>query len=108
MMKDILTRVYKNIGDIIGEPLRDVILFGSYARGDYDEESDIDIAVIIDQDRAALRKYQEQLIRMASDFSLNEDVLLSVCCIPQKEYNEYRDALPFYRNIHTEGVRLSA
>jgi uncharacterized protein len=32
----------------LGEKLEKVILFGSYARGDYDEESDIDIMVIAD------------------------------------------------------------
>ena len=107
-MKDLLLSIYKNIHEIIGEPLRDVILFGSYARGDYDTESDIDIAVIIDLDRETLKKYQNNLIHMASEYSLNEDVLLSICCIPQKEFEEYREALPFYRNIYSEGVRLSA
>ncbi len=107
-MKDVLLSVYNNIHEIIGEPLQEVILFGSYARGDYDAESDIDIAVIIDMDREALKKYQNKLIHMASEYSLNEDVLLSVCCIPSKEFEEYREALPFYRNIYSEGVRLSA
>ncbi len=107
-MKDVLLRVYNNIHEIIGEPLQEVFLFGSYARGDYDSESDIDIAVIIDLDREALKKYQNELIQMASEYSLNEDVLLSVCCIPKKEFEEYREALPFYRNIYSEGVRLSA
>ena len=55
-MKDVLLRVYNNIHEIIGEPLQEVFLFGSYARGDYDSESDIDIAVIIDLDREALKK----------------------------------------------------
>ena len=107
-MKDVLLSIYKNIHEIIGEPLQEVILFGSYARGDYDAESDIDIAVIIDMDRESLKKYQNKLIHMASEYSLNEDALLSICCIPSKEFEEYRDALPFYRNIYSEGVRLSA
>ena len=50
-LRAILNQIYRNTHSIIGDPLIDVILFGSYARGDYDEGSDIDIALIVDMDR---------------------------------------------------------
>ena len=94
-LQAILSRIYKNTHSIVGNPLIDVILFGSYARGDYDEESDIDIALIVDLAREELKQF-------------DNDVLVSVVSIPAKEFEYWKNDLPFYRNVDTEGVRLNA
>lgn len=108
VLQDLLNRIYKNSQEIIGAPLQEVILFGSYARGDYDEESDIDIALIIDLDRESLRQFNDSLGHMSSEMSLDNDVLLSIISIPADEFEYWKKDLPFYRNVDTEGVRLSA
>ena len=41
---------------VFGEKFQSVILYGSYARGDYDEESDIDIMITVDMSREELKK----------------------------------------------------
>lgn len=86
----------------------DVILFGSYARGNYDEESDIDIALIIDLPREDMKKYDKELNHMSSVISLDNDVLVSIVSIPSKEFEYWKKDLPFYRNVDVEGVRLNA
>jgi predicted nucleotidyltransferase len=43
----ILSKTINKFQDIFKDALRDVILYGSYARGDYDEESDIDIVALV-------------------------------------------------------------
>lgn len=47
-LKMILSLVLQQVKLIVGDDLSETILYGSYARGDYDAESDIDIALIID------------------------------------------------------------
>ncbi len=42
-LKQILDELLKYVTPIFSEKLKRVILFGSYARGDYDEELDIDV-----------------------------------------------------------------
>ena len=42
----ILTEVLERSRTIFGSSLVNGYLYGSYARGDYDDESDVDIAVI--------------------------------------------------------------
>ena len=46
-MADIFDEIIQNLKKI--NPLR-IILFGSYAKGQLDEESDIDLVVIVDTD----------------------------------------------------------
>ena len=94
--------------DITGDNLCEAILYGSYARGDFDEESDIDIVLILSLDREETRKYKDSLTELMSSLSLSYDKVVCISCIPKKEFEQYRSVLPYYRNIDTEGVRLSA
>ena len=45
-LNEILERVVGGSKTLFGDNLDSVILFGSYARGDYDDESDIDIMIM--------------------------------------------------------------
>ena len=104
----ILKEVVINTTKIFGDKLVAVILYGSYARGDYSTDSDIDIALLVDMDRMSLKKYDDLLVSQMTYFMLEHDVLVSFNDIPVKEFEEYKDVLPYYRNIVEEGVRLKA
>lgn len=45
-IQNILTLFVKEVKRVLGEDMDKVIVYGSYARGDYDEHSDIDIMVL--------------------------------------------------------------
>ena len=107
-LHELSKKIYAGTTNIVGPSLRDVILFGSYARGDYDAESDIDIALIVSEGRDEIKRYNRDLVHLVSDISLNDDILVSICCIPESEFETYKEAMPFYRNINIEGVRLNA
>lgn len=93
---------------IVGSELEEIILYGSYARGDFDSESDIDIALIVNTSREGSVKYRKKMAELMSDISLEFDMLVSISCIPQNDFETYKEVLPYYRNINKEGVRLSA
>lgn len=107
-LDELLKKIYRSVEAIIGEPLKDVFLYGSYARGDYDAESDIDIALIINAERQKTSRYRKELVDLMSDLSLQNDIVICITCIPQSEFEEYKEILPYYKNISNEGVRLSA
>lgn len=107
-LDSLLKIIYKNMNASIGKSLKEVILYGSYARGDYDSESDIDIALIVDMERSEAEKLLRSLMSFVSDFSLENDIVVSLNCIPEDEFNHYKAVMPYYRNIDQEGVRLSA
>ena len=47
-LTELTSRVVLAARDSLGDKLNKVILYGSYARGDYDDESDIDIMILAD------------------------------------------------------------
>lgn len=104
----LLDEVVSKVTLIFDETLEAIILYGSYARGDYDEESDIDIALLVNSERIHLKEYDDKIVSLMTELNLEYDVLVSFASIPIQEYNEYKEVLPYYRNIEQEGVKLSA
>ena len=102
----ITTQLVKEYRSLYGTALKEVILYGSYARGDFDEESDIDIVAIVDQPRTELKKSYRKLGEVGSSFSLNYGLTISPSVIPFSDYTRYQNVLPYYRNISTEGILL--
>jgi uncharacterized protein len=91
---------------LFGKKLSKVILFGSYVRNQQDEESDIDIIVLVKEEQLSLKSYSYQIAEIVTDLNLKYDAVLSVILQSTDEYEEYKDTLPFFRNIQREGVMV--
>lgn len=101
--EDLFLKLVDGIRVIYPSSLKDVILFGSVARGTATEESDIDIAVLLDSDS----DYQhDSLLYLVTDLNLEYDVVISIITIDNNKFNEWCNVLPFYRNVKNEGVVL--
>ena len=85
------------------EKLFDVRLFGSYARGDYNEESDIDIMVILDVSVAEVRKSRHEICRIAAALELKYNATITPVLYGKDEYNT-RKTFGFCKNVEAEGV----
>lgn len=55
-LKKILQTIMDCYKQVYGDSLHTVYLYGSYARGDYDNESDIDIVAIVEGDGLNYKK----------------------------------------------------
>lgn len=102
---EILSKVYQSV---YGENLEKVILYGSYARGDYDSESDIDVVALVRGDRKQLQEQLKQIWDVSAELELQYGTIVSPTVIPYEEYEQYREDLPYYRNIEKEGVEIVA
>ncbi|MCQ2298241.1 MAG: nucleotidyltransferase domain-containing protein [Bacteroidales bacterium] len=81
-----------------------LILYGSQARGDAREDSDWDLLVLIDKDKAEASDYDELVYPFTSlGWSLGEMIIPVL--YTQKEW-QASSVTPFYKNIEKEGVRL--
>lgn len=92
------------MANLFGNKLSEVILFGSYARNQQDEESDIDILVLVKEDPLSLKSYSHKIAEIVTDINLQYDLVLSVILQSTDEYEKYKDVLPFFMNIQREGV----
>jgi len=106
-LNQILSRVRAEAENIFGDKLVDVILFGSYARGDYDRESDIDIMVRVNVDRHDLYEYRKKM-NAANELSLEHDIVVSTKLQDNFIFERYKNSLPFYQNVMKEGVLINA
>ena len=86
----------------------EAILFGSYARGDADLDSDIDVLLLIDASRQEIASRNWQVGDLAADLLLDYGVVVSPIVENREYFSRNLDLLPFYRNIDHEGVRISA
>lgn len=107
---DKLSNVTDNIVDggvkIFGNMIDKIILYGSYARGDYDEESDVDIMFILNCKDSELSHYRESICELSSDVGLDNDIMVSVLLKDKATFDKWLDVLPFYQNVEREGVVL--
>ena len=100
-----LTQIYRSV---YGENLVQVILYGSYARGDYHTDSDVDVVAIVHGDRKTLQQQLKKVWDSSCELELEYDTILSPTVIPYEEFKQYQTVLPCYRNISQEGVVISA
>ena len=83
-----------------------VILYGSCARGDYNSDSDIDVALIIKCDRMDAKKYGDDLARIATGFAMKYFVIVNFVCLPCEEFLEKKEWYQYFHNIDAEGEVL--
>jgi len=102
-IKSLLEKLKSGLKQIYGEQFREAYLYGSYARGDYDPDSDIDILIVLSD----FEKYGAELNRTSAligDLSLEYGPTVSVVFTRLREWQT--DKLPFLLNIHAEGVAV--
>lgn len=93
---------------VYGNYLKDIILYGFYARGDYDFESDMDIMVLVDLDDVRQREFRAILAERVTDISIKNDILISVIDNNYNDFNARSSYVPFYKNIVQEGIKIYA
>jgi len=102
----IISKMLRTYRSVYGNDLCKVYLYGSYARGDHQKDSDIDLAAIVRGDRADLQESLKKVWEESADLELEYGTIVSPTVIPQDEFEMYKDDLPYYRNIVNEGVEI--
>ena len=98
----ILRRLRHALDELYGERIERVVLFGSRARGDADDESDYDVAVFL-RDLTDRWRELDRLADLRADFLEEADVFIDAKPYPA---GAYRDRTTLMREIRREGVDL--
>ncbi len=100
-LTELLQTLRRALEELYGERLHQVILYGSHARGETSEDSDVDVMVVL---RGPVDPWQE-IVRMADpayDVQLEFGKLISLYPVAM---NRYRDSsLPVLVNAREEGI----
>ena len=102
-IEPILIEVKDGLRESYGERLKGIILYGSYARGDATEGSDIDIIVLLNE-ITDFDAELDKLFELIGQIDLKYDTLISIVPMEEKQYTARR--LPLILNAKREGVPI--
>ena len=100
-IKKLIAEFKQGLAKVYGRQLKAVYLYGSYARGDYDENSDVDVMIVLED----YQNYCDELDRsgeLISKLSLKYGISISRVIMKQRQWQN--DDTPLLRNIRAEGM----
>lgn len=101
-LRSIIQEFKDEIRKVVGSNLKRVLLFGSYARGDAEEGSDIDLLLIFESE---VRSDTMRKIRaLSNSLSLKYDVVISEFLFTEDDFKKYKT--PFLLNVKKEGILI--
>ena len=107
-LSEILQRYVDDLHKLYGSQLKSVILYGSYARGDFRADSDIDIMVLVDLADEEIREKGHDLSNVTFEYNFDNDLTIMQIVKNSDHFNKWIKAYPFYFNVKKEGVELYA
>ena len=106
-IENAINEFLSGINKILKNRVNKIILYGSYARGDYRKNSDLDIMVLTDLSEEEIVDMRTELWDYSYDIGLDNDIVISALLKNIDDFNYWLDTLPFYMNVQKEGVVLN-
>ncbi len=100
--QEILVHLKNHLKQNYGESIKEVILFGSHARGDSKEYSDYDILIVLDKDYSV--KDENKILDLCYDINLKHNILLDVHLLSENEISSMRGKQPIFVNALVSGI----
>ncbi len=99
----ILKEFKAEVEKLYGKRLKDVILYGSWARNEATEDSDIDLLIILEGCIQPGREI-DRMIDIITDLNLKYMVLISVYPVSEEDYRTLKS--PLLMNVRKEGLAV--
>lgn len=94
----------KQLEKELGYHIKEIILYGSYARGDFRTDSDIDILILVDL--KDFQDFEDKIFDLTYDFNMENDTEIMPIVQNIEHFNKWKNAYMFYRNVSMEGVAI--
>ena len=103
-MSNLINEYVTAIQKIYGTHLKQVILYGSYARGDFNADSDVDVMLLVDLPEEKLGEFSDDLSELGFDYNVDYNIWFMPVVKNIDHFNYWRQAYPFYSNVAKEGI----
>jgi uncharacterized protein len=100
-LQSILKEVKDALKNLYQDNLAEIILYGSYARNDFNENSDIDLLVVLNKLDSAGKEI-DKIVDVIYDINLKYNTFISIVPITNEEYRKINS--PLLLNVRKEGV----
>lgn len=87
------------------EPHAEIVLYGSYARGDYKTDSDMDILILLDKENVTYED-QKRISHPLYDLEFETNQVIAPLIRSKKTWYEKYPNTALFININKEGIRL--
>jgi predicted nucleotidyltransferase len=104
---DLLNGFVIKLKELLGTHLNDVILYGSYARNEAEEGSDIDVMILVDLPENEILKIRDEIYNFASDILYEKSILVSTIIHNKELFITRSGFVPFFRNVIQEGIKIN-
>lgn len=104
LSEDMREELVRGLTSIFQNNISMIILYGSMARNEATDESDIDVAIIVKNQMDNDTK--RQFVSWAADMDIRYERVFSIVDIQESNMMKWEKILPFYRNIREEGIIL--
>jgi predicted nucleotidyltransferase len=101
---DIKEELVEGLTGIFQKNISMIILYGSVARGEAADSSDIDIAIIVKE--PINQNTKKQFVSWAANMDLRYERVFSIVDIQESNMKKWEHVLPFYQNVRKEGIVL--
>ena len=96
----------KGVPEVLNEHLIKMFVYGSAARNDFNDDSDVDIAILTDLDRERVKKYDSALMDIVTSIAVHNGAIVEYICLPYNEFESKKNWYGYFRNIEEDGVLL--
>lgn len=106
-VESIIKKFAEELKAIFPDSVESIIVYGSYARGDYTDLSDVDIMVLVTLPEEEINKRKNATYDLAFDYFMESGIDFSVIVKNVKHFNKWVNQLPFYKNVKKEGIKIA-
>ena len=101
---EIFVKVAKKV---YGNKLKSIILYGSCARGDFSNDSDIDVLILLDVPPEKIGTERKRMLQVTDQLDWEYDVVLAPVYQNYAVYEKYIPVSVFYQNVEREGIKIA-
>ncbi len=102
----LLNEIENGLKQIYGDKLRKIILYGSYAREQEANRSDLDLMVLLDLPDEEIEGTNEEVLELTVDLTTRHGIFISIVKNNVDFFNEWVETLPYFKNVISDGIDI--